>query len=160
MHINTRCISKLYLWRIFAAVVVLAFVTALTPVTVFAQTVTLAPGAGPPGTAVFITGAGFVNGNTYSIRFAPGTNFDQVLVSGATVSGTTFTQVVNIPFAPRATYTLSVTTSLGNFSPSFTVVPVINLSSTTGEAGDSLAANGAGRWDNFRFSGRKIGAFR
>jgi hypothetical protein len=119
-------------------------VSLLFQTTVMAQSVSLSDSSGAPGTSITVSGSGFTDGDTYSIRFAPGTTYDSLLITGGTVTGTSFSQPINIPAVPWGQYIIRVVTSRGTFSPTFTVVPLTDISRTSGAVGDIIVLSGVG----------------
>ncbi len=137
-----KCIKT---FRILAVAIILAVLVVALPATpVMAQaTVSINLSSGPVGTTVAVSGTGFAAGNTYSITFAYGTPFAQLIASG-TVTNTSFSANFNVPAVPRGHYIIQVITTLGIFTPSFTVVPQITLSSSSGYIGDTVTVSGTG----------------
>ena len=112
--------------------------------TALAQSVTLSTSSGPPGTSVTVSGTGFVNGDTYQITFAPGNLYENLLVPTTNISGTSFSVSVNIPSAPRGSYTITINTNRWVFNPTFQVTPRIILTANTGFVGNDITASGQG----------------
>jgi hypothetical protein len=109
-----------------------------------AQSVGISSSSGQPGTDVTISGSSFTNGDTYQIIFAPGTAFEQLLAPATIISGTSFSRAVIVPQVPYHQYNIRVSSSRGNFTLLFQILPVIELNTTSGFVGDDLLISGAG----------------
>jgi hypothetical protein len=131
---------------VLAMIVMLVSVPLIAaPPVLAAPAVGISVSSGAPGSTVVISGTDFVVGDSYSIVFGPATAYEQTLFTSTIItSGTTFGQTVTIPLAPWAQFTIRVDTNKGNFSLSFQVTPHIDLSNTTGHAGDTVIVSGAG----------------
>jgi hypothetical protein len=132
------------IFRISAVAIVLALMLTAIPATpALAQSVTSYPYSGPVGTMVTVAGTNFTAGDTYTITFAYGTTFTQVVHSG-TVVGTTFAPIFPVPVVPRGQYIIYTQTTPGPYSTYFTVTPQITLSPSSGYVGSTVTVSGTG----------------
>jgi hypothetical protein len=120
---------------------------ASTAYSVTAPAITVAPGQGPSGVSVTISGTGFTPGATITAAITAGAS---VTGCSATVSGTgTFSCTAIISgTASGIPYTLSATGSDGAFdratAPFTITTPAISLSPTQGPSGATVTISGTG----------------
>ncbi len=140
---SVRNRTVLRLWAVFMTV--LLTVSWFDAGPALAQTVSITPASGPPGTSVTVSGSGFIGGGSYQISFATGTSYEQILVPTTTFSGPTFSRTVTIPPIPWGSYAISVISSThGTFNSLFKVTPLHVLTASTGFVGDNVTAWGRG----------------
>jgi hypothetical protein len=151
MNIKTKTGNGL--WRrhpgLLRAATIFIFVLLVTlplleAVPAMAQSVSISVSSAPPGTDITISGAGFSDGDTYQITFAPGTAYEALLTSTTVISGTSFSEVIVVPHAPWGQYNFRVATNRGNSSLLFQITPLIELNNTSGYVADILLVSGAG----------------
>jgi hypothetical protein len=139
---GNKIIHKLALLSIIVIFAAMSLVNALP---VFAAPeISLSAISGYQGDSIVVSGTDFTSGDVYSIRFAPGTFYDQTLISNAVITGTSFNQTIMIPPAPWAQHTIRIDTNRGTFSRNFQILPQIELLSNQGYVGDTIVVNGAG----------------
>jgi hypothetical protein len=115
------------------------------PPVLAAPAVGISATSGTPGSTIIISGTDFTVGDSYSIVFGPTTAYEQMLVSSTLItSGTTFSQIVVLPQAPWAQFTIRVETNHGNFLLPFQITPHIDMQISNGYVGDTLVFSGAG----------------
>ncbi len=137
-----RLMQNLVFLAVIVAMVSVPLVAA--PPARAAADVSLSITSGSPGSSVTVSGTGFTDGDTYSIMFAPGTFYEQTLISNAPISGTTFSQLITIPPAPWALHTIRIDTNRGTFLRAFQIVPEIELHINAGYVGDTIIVTGDG----------------
>lgn len=119
---------------------------------------------GSPGRQVAVYGSGFSGSSSYLIRFGTGTNYSRTVAMGTVGVDGSFTAYFVVPDFPGGPYTVSLATDVAENTGSviFVVAPVISLSSSSGEVGDSLTVSGAGltasRTFNVYFDDKEIAA--
>ncbi|MBI2830015.1 MAG: hypothetical protein HYX81_02530 [Chloroflexi bacterium] len=99
--------------------------------------------SGPPGAAVSVTGTGYTTGNTYTVTFGT------LNVASGTVVDGGFSAVFPVPTLPRASYTVTATTTgavndTTPSPPSFAITPQIFLSTNSATVGDPVVVSGNG----------------
>ena len=129
---------------ILISIILGLFVSLLLSSTAIAQSISLSDSSGMPGSSISVSGSGFTDGDTYSIRFAPGTYYESILITTSTITGTSFSQPIIIPSVPWGQYAIQVATSIGTFSPIFTVTPFSDISQVSGTVGDTVVLSGVG----------------
>lgn len=130
--------------RIFLVIAAMMLVSVLIPAmpAMAAGNITItapAPATGPVGTAVSMTGAGFLGAN-YTIRY------DGVALKTAALAAGGFADTFVVPASARGAHTVTVTTDGPDTSNSltFTVTPKVALTLVTGNTGDTVGINGTG----------------
>ncbi|MCX8126661.1 MAG: IPT/TIG domain-containing protein, partial [Dehalococcoidia bacterium] len=133
--------------RQFAGIIVIAIMlltAQLLPAerTSAAVSIAVSPTNGTVGTTVTVTGTVDANGNSFEIQW-DGT----VIASGAAPSGSTsVTTSFIVPNATAGAHTITLkdTVSLGSSSTTFTVVPSVTISPTSGPVGTQVTVTGKG----------------
>ena len=146
--------KKSKLFRILAMAVILSLLMLAIPaMPALAQTATVSPDNGPPGTVITVSGSGFdVDESGYvwfdidgdSIRDT-GEPYDTATTDGSGVieAGATLT----VPVEARGTYAVRVDIPSGTpieDSDTFTITPEIELDDSSGNVGDTLTVDGYG----------------
>lgn len=102
--------------------------------------ITLSVALGRGGTAVTVTGTGFVPTSTVLIKFNT-----TVLLNAPTDSAGGFVQAITIPYVPRGVYMVSANDTQGRTATAtFTVTPLIAISPGAGSAGTLVTVTGSG----------------
>jgi hypothetical protein len=122
--------------------------------------ITLSSGAGTQGSGVTLTGSGFTPGSTFGVNMS-----NSVIASGIVATDGSISVSFSIPKFPRSTYSIYVTTSLGDNTtqpyPTYAILPQIIANRTTGGPGDSISIAGTGFTANatvtFFWDGAPIG---
>ena len=137
-----RLVRNLAFLAIIVTLVSVPLVAA--PPAMAAADVSLSVSSGPPGTIVTVSGTGFTSGDVYSISFDPGSLYAQIFITNATISGTTFSQLITIPPAPWAQHTIRVETTGSTFLKPFLVISQIETHINAGYVGDTVVVTGGG----------------
>ncbi len=146
MKIKLKLVHRLSFTALSAILIFMLAITMqfLSAAPVMAQSVTISPSSGSPGTTTTVSGSGFNDGDTYQIIFAPGTIYEEVLAPTTIISGTSFSRIITIPSATWGQHTIRVASNRGNFSLTFTVSSSIELTTNTGYVGDTVTVTGVG----------------
>jgi len=136
---------KIILKRIALPVIVLiTLIFALFPESIFALTgaITITPINGPVGTTVTLSGTGFTASSNYTAKIDTITVKTGAISAGGALASTTF----GVPEIPAGLHAVTVITSSGDTSNTinFTVTSDINLSSVSGNVGDTIGVSGFG----------------
>jgi hypothetical protein len=109
-------------------------------VPVLAASVTLSENKGTVGSIVTIDGSGFAPSSSFNLYFD--STFEDTI--GSDSNGDLESYDFTIPEKPAGSHTIKV----GTTSKSFTIIPKITLSSTSGSAGTYVTVTGKGFNDN------------
>ena len=135
------------IFRTLAIAIILALLVIAIPATpALAATVTISPSSGTAGTTITVSGSGYTADNYYTITFAYGTAFSDVIGSGTVgAGGDILSTSFIIPEIPGGAYTIRVET-FGTISESrtgtFTLTSKITLDKTSGLVGDEVTVDG------------------
>ncbi|MDE1879917.1 MAG: PKD domain-containing protein [Euryarchaeota archaeon] len=100
----------------------------------------ISPPSGPTGSVLLLTGAGFGASDAYTVTWTYGT-----VCTGTTGVTGAFSCSFTVPATPAGSYTFSASDLSGaTGSATFTVVPALSVSPTSGPVGTSLVFTGTG----------------
>ncbi len=97
------------------------------------------PSAGPVGTSVSITAAGFDASSNYDIEWD-----STVVASGTTDANGGVTTQITVPNAPGGAHSLGILEGSNSLSSTFTVTALLSVEPTAGIAGASVSLTGSG----------------
>ncbi len=134
-------LARIFLYAVLVSWLLVIAIPA-APALAATGSISLSTLSGPPGTAVSVSGSGFTVSTTYTVSFG-GTN---VVTGSVDASGILIPVSFAVPLRPRGAYAVTVTTLAPDTSntATFTVTPVITLSSISGRVGDTIYVSGTG----------------